>query len=167
LPSVCVSLPRSIVERLKKEAGKLGVSLEEYIVDRLLKRDEPAARAAGYMEASREALRRAREALASGDLNGASARLWSAAVLAVKAYAASRGESPSLSDGGLWRYPRLLARELGDWVGDSWAHAVAMSVCSHEHTCSSWHVERALEGVERLVEGVARVIGVESGNNRE
>ena len=50
---VAVLLPRSIVEYVRREAEKLGLSLEEYIVDVLVQGLDPRDRAVEYIEEGR------------------------------------------------------------------------------------------------------------------
>ena len=150
---VWVELPRSVVERARREAERLGVTLGEYIADRLLADADPPVRAEGYALAASELLGQARRALSNGDLRASAGAAWGAAALALRAHAASRGQS--LDSDGLWRYTRRLSAELGEWVCDAWAHAVAMRHCFLEGGCTHWHVERALGYIERLVSHAA------------
>jgi HEPN domain-containing protein len=153
--AVTIRLPRSLAERLEREAGRLGVSLEEYVLELLLGDVDPPERAREYAEAARDLLEAAREELERGDVRQAAGKVWGAAALAVKAYAAWRGGKRLSSHGELWEYSRNMMEELGVWVSDAWAQANAIHVCFYEGWCTRVHVEQALKRVERLVEEVA------------
>ncbi|MCE4600516.1 MAG: PaREP1 family protein [Desulfurococcales archaeon] len=149
-----VRLPRAVAERLEREARKLGVSLEEYVLELILRDLDPPERAREYVEASKDLLERAREELGRGDVRQAAEKAWSAAALAVKAYAAWKEGKRLTSHRELWEWKRRLEEELGGWVSDAWAQATAMHVCFYEGWCGGEDVEEALERVERLVRGV-------------
>ncbi|MDQ6964354.1 MAG: PaREP1 family protein, partial [Mariprofundales bacterium] len=85
--SVLIALPRGIVERARREAERLGLGLEEYLVELLVQSFDPEDRAVEYIEAARGLLERAREELGRGDVRQAAEKVWGAAALAVKAYA--------------------------------------------------------------------------------
>jgi len=149
-----VTLPKSIAERARREAEKLGVSLEEFIVELLIQGLDPRDRAAGYVEASEELLGQAKEELRKGDTRQAAEKAWGAAALAVKAYAMCREGKRLTSHGELWRYRRRLAKEVGKWVKISWAYANMMHTCFYENWCDREDVGDALEYIERLVSEV-------------
>ncbi|NAZ34856.1 MAG: hypothetical protein GU356_11385 [Pyrobaculum sp.] len=114
---------------------------------------DPPERA--YAEAALELLREAEAELARGDLRQASERVWGAAAFAVKAFAYWRDGVRLASHGGLWRYAKKVAEELGEWVHDAWAHANAMHVNFYEGWASGGQVAAALNRVRRLVGAVA------------
>ena len=153
--SVAVWIPRGVAERLEREARRLGVSLEEYVLDLLLRDLDPLGRAREYAEAARILLERSGEELPKGDVRQAAEKLWSAAALAVKAYAAWRDGVRLSSHGELWEYSGRLIEELGGRVSDAWAQASAMHVCFYEGWCTREPVEQAIRRVKRLVEEVA------------
>lgn len=153
--AVTIRLPRSLAERLERKAGRLGVSLEEYVLELLLGDVDPPERAREYAEAARDSLETAREELKRGDVRQAAEKVWGAAALAVKAYAAWRDGKRLSSHGELWEYPRRLMEELGEWVHDGWMNANAMHACFYEGWCTRVHVEQAIKRVKRLVEEVA------------
>ncbi|ALL00402.1 PaREP1/PaREP8 domain containing family protein [Pyrodictium delaneyi] len=155
---VTVTLPRSLAERARREAEKLGLGLEEYIIELLMEGIDPEERAHEYVVAAGELLEQAREELAKGDVRQAAEKTWGAAALSVKAYAEYRYGKRLRSHGELWEYARRLNRELGDWVYDAWTAATSMHVCFYEGWCSREDVEKALERVRKLVSGVKRLI---------
>lgn len=90
-----IRLPRSIAQRLRLEAEKQGMALEEYLVELATRDMDPPERAREYIEAARGLLEQAREELRRGDVRQAAEKAWGAAALAVKAYAAWReGKRP-------------------------------------------------------------------------
>ena len=153
-----VVIKGAAAKRLKKEAQRLDISPDEYLLDLLTQNLDPADRAKEYLEAAEELLVEARKELGRGDLRQAAEKVWGAAALAVKAYAAWREGRRLSSHSELWEYKRVLEGELGGWVSDAWAQATAMHVCFYEGWCTSEDVEEALARVERLVQGVGRLV---------
>ncbi|MEB2836291.1 MAG: PaREP1 family protein [Desulfurococcales archaeon] len=153
-----IRLPRAIAERLKREARRQGISLEEYLVELLAGDLDPRERAREYIEAARGLLEEARGELEKGNTRQAAEKAWSAAALAVKAYAAWIEGKRLTSHGELWEYKRRLEKELGEWVSDAWAQATAMHVCFYEAWCAGQDVEEALKRIEKLVEEVGKRI---------
>ena len=147
-----------LAERVRKEAERLGSSVDEYLVELLSQGLDPRERAGEYLEAARELLDQAQEELAKGNMRQAAEKLWGAAALAVKAYAYHREGRRLASHGELWEYKRLLEERLGEWVSDAWNAATAMHVCFYEGWCSGRDVKTARERVERLVRGVASLL---------
>ncbi len=156
--AVIVRIPRGVAERLEREADREGVSLEEYVLELLLRDLDPPERAREYAQAARLLLEQAREELERGDARQAAEKLWGAAALAVKAYAAWREGRRLSSHGELWEYKRRMARELGDWVSDAWAQANAMHTCFYEGWCTREDVEDAMKRIEKLVEKVEELV---------
>ncbi len=154
-----IQLPPRLAQRLLREAERAGLGLDEYILELLTHHHDPASRAAEYIEAALMLLSRARAELEKGDARQAAEKLWGAAALAVKAYAEHREGMRLSSHGELWKYKRVLEKELGDWVYDAWAVALGMHTCFYEGWCSGDDVEKALPRIERLVKEVARHIG--------
>ena len=156
--SAAVRVPKSVAERLRREAGRAGVSLEEYVLELLMRDADPREQAQGYIEAAEELLAEARKELGRGDLRQAAEKVWGAAALAVKAYAAWREGRRLNSHSELWEYKRVLEGELGGWVYDAWMAANGMHTCFYEGWCTKEDVEEALARVERLVQGVGRLV---------
>ena len=151
---VKLRLPRSVAERLEREARQAGLSLEEYLLDQALQGVDPSERARAYIEAAEDLLAQSLEEARKGNVRQAAEKLWGAAALAVKAYAAWREGRRLASHGELWEFKRVMERELGAWVRDSWANAVEMHICFYEAWCSGEDVEGALVRVKKLVEEV-------------
>ena len=156
--SEVIHLPRSIAQRLRAEAEKQGMGLEEYLVELATQDLDPPERAREYAEAARELLEQAREELRRGDVRQAAEKAWGAAALAVKAYAAWREGRRLTSHGELWRYTLVLRKELGKWATSAWNAGNSMHTCFYEGWCSREHVEDAIEEIERLVKTIEEKI---------
>ena len=143
---------------MKREAGRVGLGIEEYVLELLLRDLDPPERARGYIEAAKDLLEQAREELREGDTRQAAEKLWGAAALAVKAYAEWREGRRLTSHGELWEYKRKVEKELGEWVYDTWAVAQSMHTCFCEGWCSGDDVEKALRKISRLVTEVEKAI---------
>jgi len=153
-----LKLTRSAAEKLENEAQRLGLSLEEYILDLALRDLDPCDLAREYVEVAENLLEQAREKLSRGNIRQATEKVWGATALAVKAYVAWKDSKRLASHGELWEYSRELVRDLGEWVSDAWAQATAMHVCFYEGWCSKDHVSDALKRVSKLVLEVRRKI---------
>ena len=71
-----IILPKTIIERIKREAERQGVSIEEYVVE-LLSRDlNPEDRAREYVKVSLELLVQAKEELARDNIRQAAEKTW-------------------------------------------------------------------------------------------
>ena len=156
--SVTTRLTRSATERLEKEARKLGLGLEEYILELALKDLDPRERAQEYIEASKNLLQQAREELRKGDVRQAAEKLWGATALAVKAYAEWKDGKRLTSHRELWEYKDIVVDELGEWVRDSWNAGNSMHTCFYEGWCTRRDVERDLAKIERLVREIEKRI---------
>ncbi len=153
-----VTLRGWLAERVRREAERLGVSVEEYLVELLSQSLDPKDRAVEYVKAAGDLLEEARVELGEGNVRQAAEKLWGAAALAVKAYAYWRDGKRLSSHGELWEYKRRLEEELGEWVHDSWASATEMHVCFYEAWCAERDVTTAHKRIERLVREAASLI---------
>ena len=147
-----------LARRVGEEAEKLGVSVEEYLVELLSQGLDPKDKALKYLEAAEDLLEEAREKLGKGNIRQAAEKLWGAAALAVKAYAYWSEGKRLTSHGELWEYKRRLEDELGEWVHDSWASATEMHICFYEGWCTEKDLATAQKRVEKLVEEVASLV---------
>jgi len=154
--SITIRLPRSVASKLEEEARKLGLGLEEYLLELALRDLDPSDRAVEYIEVSKDLLEEARRELERGNVRQAAEKLWAA--LAVKAYAEWRDSRRLMSHRELWEYSKKLMEELGKWVYDSWMAANGMHVCFYEGWCSKEHVEEAIKRVEKLVTEIRKRI---------
>ena len=144
-----------IAKRIVEEARKLGLSVDEYLVELLSQGLDPRERAVEYIEAAKDLLEEARRELERGNVGQAAEKLWGAAALAIKAYALWRDGKRLSSHRELWEYKRKLEDELGPWIYETWAIAQSMHVCFYENWCTERDVENAHERIERLVREVA------------
>ena len=156
--SEAIILRGRIAKRVREEAEKLGVSVDEYVVELLSQSLDPRDRAREYVEVANDLLEEAGEELEKGNIRQAAEKLWGAAALAVKAYAYWREGRRLSSHGELWEYKRRLEEELGDWVSDAWAQANAMHTCFYEAWCAEKDVKNAYKRVEKLVKEVASLV---------
>ncbi len=156
--SATTGLTRNIAKKLGKEAQKLGLGLEEYILELALKDLDPSERVREYIEVSKSLLEQAREELRKGDVRQAAEKLWGATALAVKAYAEWKDNRRLVSHRELWEYSKLLMDELGEWVYDAWMAAAGMHVCFYEGWCLREHVKEAVKRIEELVVEVEKRI---------
>jgi len=147
-----------LARRIRDEAEKSGLSVEEYLVELLSRGIDPRDRAKEYLEAAEDLLEEAREELGKGNVRQAAEKLWGAAALAVKAYAYLREGKRLTSHGELWEYMRLMAREVGRWVREAWMYANGMRTCFYEGWCAREDVEDAIENIERLVKEVTSLV---------
>ena len=159
---VAVVLPKSVVDKLKKEAEKAGLRLEEYVLDLVLRDFDPRERAEEYVKVAENLLEQAKDELERGEVRQAAEKLWGAAALAVKAYAEFlEGRRPA-SHGELWEYARKMAREMGLWVREAWMYANGMHVCFYEGWCGEEDVEDSLNRIRTLVRKVKEnIVGKE------
>ena len=149
--SISVKLPRSIVERIERDAKRAGLSLEEYIIELIFQSLDPDERILEYVDVAKDLLEQAMEELRKGDVGQAAEKVWSAAALAVKAYAEWRERRRLTSHGELWEYMRKMVKELGLWVREVWMYANGMHTCLYEGWCDKEDVEEALKRVKKLV----------------
>ncbi len=155
---VSITLPKKVFEQVKREAERLDMGLEEYIVEFLTKDLDPRDRAIEYIEAAEELLEEAREELGKGDIRQAAEKVWDVVALAVKAYAYWRDNRRLTSHGELWRYIDIIARELGEWVRDAFYAGHAMHTCFYEGWCSADSVKASLNRVEKLVKEIGTMV---------
>jgi len=149
--SAVLILPREARDKLKREAEKLGISLEEYILEYIMEYKDNKERARDYIQLSTELLKRAKEELDRGYVRYAAGRLWSAASLAIRAHAYLRDGKRLLGLREIWSYMGALAKTYGDWVREAWGQACAMQICFYDEPCTAEDVEYAYRSIERLV----------------
>jgi len=61
-------LPKKVVERLENEAAKLGLTLEEYLVELISERLDPVSRASEYIGVAKDLLEQARREPSEGSI---------------------------------------------------------------------------------------------------
>ena len=154
-----LSLPKGVVDRIRKKAREAGVTPEEYLVELVSQGLDPEEKAREYVETAEELVKVAAEELERGNLRQASEKIWGAAALAVKAHAYAKEGRRLASRKELWDYEKELARKLGKWVDDAWYRANGMHVNFYEGWASKEHVEDSLKHVQKLVRAIAKELG--------
>ncbi len=153
-----VTIPSVIVKRIRREAEKLGVSLEEYIVEILLQKLDPYDKAREYIESAKELLEEAEEELAKNDIRQAAEKIWGATALAIKAYAYWRDKRRLSNHKELWEYKDIVAEELGEWVRAVFQRASSLHICFYEGWCTRKDVEDIRDIVRKLVKSISEKI---------
>jgi len=153
-----VTLPRVIIEELRERASRAGVTIEEYLLDLLMRDADPVESAGKYLEGARELLEQARQELEGGDLRWSSGKIWGACALAIKAYALAKENLVLKSHRDLWVYKNKVAEELGEWVRTVFRQADSMHKNFYEGLATKEDVEDVLKEVGKLVSVVARTI---------
>jgi len=139
-------LPRAIVEELEKRARALGISIDEYIFDLVLKDMNSKRSSIKYIEGAEELLKQASE------------KIWSACALAIKAHALARKGIKLESHRDLWIYKNEVAKELGDWVRAVFRQAYSMHKNFYENQATKEDIEDTLREIEKLVKAIKEVL---------
>ena len=147
-----------LARRVREEARRLGLSVDEYLVEVLSQGLDPKDRAREYAETAEDLLQEAGEELRKGNARQAAEKLWGAAALAIKAYAYWKEGRRLTSHGELWAYMRRMTKEIGHWVRVAWMYANGMHTCFYEGWCAEEDVEDALKNIEKLVREVASLV---------
>ena len=151
-----VVLSNRLYDRLREEAIKRGISVEEFIVDVLSKTLnislDPSDEVELHLKLAEKFLSDAEVFLAKKDYVQASEKGWGAAAQAVKALAAREGRELG-GHRDLWLYVNDLAKKLQDVeLRHLWRTANTL----HQNFYESWmppeDVEAALEDVRKFLE---------------
>ena len=156
--SVTITLPKSIAEEIAKKASALGVTVDEYLIDLILRSDDPSTAAEKYLEASLQLLEQAKEELIKGNLRQASEKIWGSCALAIKAHALAKTGKRLLSYAELWIYKNEVAKELGDWVRIVFKVADSIHKNFYEGLATREDVEDSIKEVEKLVKAIANCL---------
>ncbi len=151
-----IKIPGNVLKALESEARKAGVSVEEYIIELLLRDADPQKRSNAYIDAAQALLKDAEEELEKGDIRQAAEKVWGAAALAIKAYADAVEGRRLASHAELWEYSEVVEKDLGPWVYDAWMAANGMHTCFYEGWCTKRKVMEAIKRVEKLVKEIAQ-----------
>ncbi len=151
-------IPRRLYEIIRREAEKLDLTIEEFILELALNEEEPHKRAIEYIKVAEELLEQAEKEIEKGETLQAAEKLWGATVLAIKAYAAWREGRVIRSHRELWEYKNVLKKEIGDWVQDVWMHAHGLHTCFYENWCTDEDVKEALPRIKKLIEHICTVL---------
>ncbi len=151
-----------IARNIREKAAKLGVSVDEYIVELLTQTLDPKTKAVEYIEVAEELLKEALEELEKDNVRQAAEKLWGAGALAIKAYAYWKDGRRLSSHSELWEYKRGLEKEFGEWISDAWAQASTIHICFYEGWCARKDVENAYKRIKKLIKEVASKIKEEN-----
>jgi len=152
------SLPKFIIEELKEKASRAGVTIEEYLLDILVRDIDPIEGASKYLKGAEELLEQARQELKKNDLRQASEKIWGACALAIKAHALAKKGVKLESHRDLWIYKNEVAKELGEWVRMVFRQADSMHKNFYENLATREDIEDVLKEVEKLVTTISKTI---------
>lgn len=150
-----ITIPNSIYKILIEKARENEMTVEEYLIEIITQNLDPTIKAEKYIECALNLLEQARMELDKGDVRQASEKIWGAVALAVKSYALEREGKKLTSHRELWKYKDVIARDIGEWIRDSWMHAASMHVNFYEGWATRRDVEIALNKTEKLVSAIA------------
>jgi len=114
--SVDLSLPRIIIEELKRKADEAGISIDEYLFDIIIRDNDPNMAVEKYLKGAQQLIEQTEEEIKKKNLRQASEKVWGACALAVKAHALARKGARLEPHRDLWVYKNEIAKEIGDWV---------------------------------------------------
>ena len=156
--SVDLSLPRIIIEELKRKADEAGISIDEYLFDIIVGDSDPNIAIEKYLKGAQQLIEQAEEEIKKENLRQASEKVWGACALAVKAHALARKGARLESHRDLWVYKNEIAREIGDWVRIVFKLADSMHENFYENLAMREDVEDVLKEVKKLVKSITRSI---------
>jgi uncharacterized protein (UPF0332 family) len=151
-----------LYEKLREEAIKRGVTVEELAIDVLSKELkiclDPSERVELHLKLSEKFLREAEELLAKGDYVQASEKAWGAASQMVKALAVKEG-GELRSHASLWEYVNKVAKRLGDVeLRHLWGRANNLHQNFYENWMPPEEVEAALGDVRDFVKKLRELL---------
>ncbi len=152
-------LPKVIIDELRRKAERVGMTVEEYLLDILTNDEEPKVSARKYLESAYQLLNQAKEELRRGNLRQASEKLWGSCALAIKAHALVKRGIRLRSHKELWIYKNEVAAELGDWVRIVFKLANLMHINFYEDIATKEDIEDVIPAVEKLIKEVSTSIG--------
>jgi len=153
-----ITVSGGIAEKIRREAERLGLTPEEYLLDILTKDLDSGDRAGEYIEAAYDLIKQAWEEVEKGDLREAGEKIWGACALAIKAHSLVRRGRRLESHKDLWLYKNEVAKELGEWVRTAFLKADSMHKNFYEGLATREDVEDALREVERLVSAISKSV---------
>jgi hypothetical protein len=156
------TLTKKLFEKLREEALKKDISMEELVVEILSKALnhtlDPSEKVELHLKLAERFLREAEEFLAKGDYVQASEKGWGVAAQMVKAVAAK--ENLELrSHASLWEYIDKLAEKLQDVeLRRLWWTANNLHQNFYENWMSPRDVKYAIEDVKKFVEKLKKLL---------
>jgi hypothetical protein len=157
-----IVLSEGLYDRLREEALKRDVPVEELVVDALLKTLnislDPSERVELHVKLSEKFLQEAGGFLAKGDYVQASEKGWGAVAQVVKALAAKEGRELR-GHRDLWLYVDELAEELKDGeLRRLWRSANTLHQNFYENWMPPRDVVDAMDDVKRLAEKLRKLL---------
>ncbi len=156
MPTITIS--QTVEKELRRLCEETGRSIDEILLDMLMRDMDPESKARNYVEAANDLIRQARTELGRNNFRQASEKIWGAAALAIKAYVLHKHKKHVYRHVDLWRYKSIVANEFGDWVRDAWLMAYSMHKNFYEGHADREDIERALLAVEKLVKTIYKVV---------
>ena len=159
-----ITLPKVVAEEILRRARERGVSVDELLMDVVLKDLDPHSGSRKYIEASLELIDQAEHELERGNLRQASEKIWSACALAIKAHALARKGLRIESHQDLWVYKNEVAREIGEWVRIAFKLADSMHKNFYENLATKEDIQDSLKEVKKLIKTISKALK-QPGNN--
>lgn len=157
-------MPRAIFKEIEGRALERGATIEEYLIEALLRDSDPSSSASAYLKGALQLLEKAGQELERGDLRQASEKIWDSCALAIKAHALSKRDRRIESHRELWAYKNEVADEIGGWVRITFKLADSMHKNFYEDLATREDVEDVLKDVEKLVKAVELSIKSSAGS---
>ncbi|MDJ0269472.1 MAG: PaREP1 family protein [Aigarchaeota archaeon] len=162
-----ITVPKVIVEELRRRAKRAGASVDEYLLDLLTRDSDPEEAWRKYLAGGGAAPRSVREELGRGDLRQASEKLWGACALAVKAHALAKKAKKIESHAELWEYKDQVAQEIGEWIRPAFRQASLMHTNFYENQATKKDIEDVLREVKNLVEAISQKLKQRQTSNNK
>jgi len=159
-----ITLPKVVAEEILRRARERGISIDELLMDIVLKDLDPHSGSRKYLEASLELIDQAEHELEKGNLRQASEKIWGACALAIKAHALARKGLRIESHRDLWIYKNEVAKEIGEWVRIVFKLADSMHKNFYENLATKEDIEDVLKEVRKLINAISKALK-QSDNN--
>jgi len=153
-----IVLPSSITAEIEKRARKEGMSIEEYLIDLVLRDLNPNEKAEKYLDGAFELIKQAWKEIEKKDFRQASEKIWGACALAIKAHAYAKTGRRLASHRELHEYKDEIVKEIGDWTLNAWFAANTMHINFYEEWATEDEIKAALKKVEELIKAIAKSI---------
>lgn len=150
-------MPKDVAEVVKAVAQRRGKSVEQLLVDAVLRELDPQERAGVYLRLAEKYLAEAEELYARGDLVQAGEKYWGAVVALLSAVAEKRG-MPHYTHRDLWEVVEALVEETGDpEYSTLFSIAEKLHANFYHNFLKKPSFDRHREGALRLVEMLKRL----------
>ena len=146
-----------VAEVAKAVAQRRGKSVEQWLVDAVLRELDPQERAVVYLRLAEKYLAEAEELYARGDLVQAGEKYWGAVVALLSVVAEKRG-MPHYTQRGLWEVVEALVEETGNpEYSTLFSIAEKLHANFYHNFLKKASFDRHREGALRLVEMLKRL----------